>query len=245
MLSKRLSKYFKSLQLKKYRLQERKFLVEGAKGVLEVLESDFAVDYLLGTSDFLENLETGLKSSANELIECKPMDLESVGTFKSNNAAIAIVQMPEVNSVNIPNGELSLALDDVKDPGNLGTIIRIADWYGIKNIFCSLETADVFNPKVINSTMGSFTRVKVHYTDLHDLMKASDLPIYGALLSGKSVRDENLIPEGVLLMGSESQGISDRLLPLVTKPVFIPGSGGAESLNVGVATAVMLDNFFR
>ncbi len=245
MLSKRLSKYFKSLQLKKYRLQERKFLVEGAKGVLEVLQSDFAVDYLLGTSDFLKELETGLKSSVNELIECKPVDLESVGTFKSNNAAIAIVQMPEVNSVNIPKGELSLALDDVKDPGNLGTIIRIADWYGVKNIFCSLETADVFNPKVINSTMGSFTRVKVHYTDLYDLIKASDLPIYGALLSGKSVRDENLIPEGVLLMGSESQGISDRLLPLVTKPVFIPGRGGAESLNVGVATAVMLDNFFR
>lgn len=245
MLSKRLSKYFKSLQLKKYRLQERKFLVEGAKGVLEVLKSDFEVDYLLASTEFLNALDSGLKASAREVIECKPADLETVGTFKSNNAAIAIVYMPEENIASIPKGELSLALDDVKDPGNLGTIIRVADWYGINNIFCSAETADVFNPKVINSTMGSFTRVKVHYTDLHDLIKASDLPVYGALLDGKSIREDKLKPDGVLLMGSESQGISDGLLPLVTSPIFIPGRGGAESLNVAVATAIMLDNFYR
>lgn len=245
MLSKRLSKYFKSLQLKKYRLQERKFLVEGAKGVLEVLKSDFEVDYLLGSKEFLDDLSTGLNALANEVIECRQADLEGVGTFKSNNAAIAIVSMPEEEVVSIPNGELSLALDDVKDPGNLGTIIRIADWYGIKNIFCSMETADVFNPKVINATMGSFTRVNLHYADLHDLIKVTDLPVYGGLLNGKSIREGTLKPDGLLLMGSESQGISDELLPLVSKPIFIPGRGGAESLNVAVATAVMLDNFFR
>lgn len=245
MLSKRLSKYFKSLQLKKYRLQERKFLVEGAKGVLEVLKSDFEVDYLLGSKEFLDDLDAGLEASANEVIECKQADLQGVGTFKSNNAGIAIVNMPEVPVASIPNGELSLALDDVKDPGNLGTIIRIADWYGIKNIFCSMETADVFNPKVINATMGSFTRVKVHYAELAVLLKDTGLPVYGALLNGKSIRETTLKPEGVLLMGSESQGIGDGLIPMVSNPIFIPGRGGAESLNVAVATAVMLDNFFR
>lgn len=245
MLSKRLSKYFKSLQLKKYRLQERKFLVEGAKGVLEVLNSSFQVDYLLSTPSFLSTLDPSLKTASNEVIECKVSDLEAVGTFKSNNAAIAIVSMPQALDISIPKGELSLALDDIKDPGNLGTIIRIADWYGIKNIFCSSVTADVFNPKVINATMGSFTRVNVHYVDLHDLINTADLPVYGALLDGKSIRENTLKPEGVLLMGSESQGISDFLLPLVTKPIFIPGRGGAESLNVAVATAIMLDNFFR
>ncbi len=245
MLSKRLSKYFKSLQLKKYRLQERKFLVEGAKGVLEVLESDFQVDHLLATKAFLSTLNSGAIRSANDVIECNTTDLESVGTFKSNNAAIAIVNMPDDEKANVPKGELSLALDDVKDPGNLGTIIRVADWYGIQHIFCSLETADVFNPKVINATMGSFTRVKIHYADLDSLLATSQLPVYGALLDGVSIRETALRPEGILLMGSESQGISEALSPLITHPVYIPGRGGAESLNVAIATAVMLDNFFR
>ncbi len=245
MLSKRLSKYFKSLQLKKYRLQERKFLVEGAKGVLEVLQSDFQVDHLLVTKEFLSTLNSEATSSVNEVIDCKATDLESVGTFKSNNAAIAVVCMPEEEEVGIPEGKLSLALDDVKDPGNLGTIIRVADWYGIQHIFCSPETADVFNPKVINATMGSFTRVKIHYADLSQLLSESQTPVFGALLDGKSIHETTLKPEGVLLMGSESQGISDALLPLITNPVYIPGRGGAESLNVAIATAVLLDNFFR
>ncbi|OEK01580.1 RNA methyltransferase [Roseivirga sp. 4D4] len=245
MLSKRLSKYFKSLQLKKYRLQERKFLVEGAKGVLEVLQSSFQVENLLATSDFLDTLDAPLRAAAQETIVCKSNDLEAVGTFKSNNAAIAVVSMPEPASINVPEGELSLALDGVNDPGNLGTIIRIADWYGVKNIFCSEETADVYNPKVINATMGSFTRVQVHYTDLACLIKSTDIPVYGALLDGDSIRDRELVPNGVLVMGSESQGISESLKPLLTKPIYIPGRGGAESLNVAVATAVLLDNFFR
>ncbi|MBO3698310.1 RNA methyltransferase [Roseivirga sp. E12] len=245
MLSKRLSKYFKSLQLKKYRLQERKFLVEGAKGVLEVLKSDFQVATLLATPDFLSTLDPSLRTTTNEIIECKVADLEAVGTFKSNNAAIAIVSIPEQASISIPSNELSLALDDVKDPGNLGTIIRIADWYGIKHIFCSPETADLYNPKVINATMGSFTRVSVHYANLVGLIESSGVPVFGALLDGESIRERKLAANGLLVMGSESQGISASLRPLVTDPIYIPGRGGAESLNVAVATAVMLDNFFR
>ncbi len=245
MLSKRLSKYFKSLQLKKYRLQERKFLVEGAKGVLEVLQSGFQIENLLATSDFLDTLDASLKAAAHEIIVCKSTDLETVGTFKSNNAAIAVVSMPEQTSINVPKSELSLALDGVSDPGNLGTIIRIADWYGVKHIFCSEETADVYNPKVINATMGSFTRVQVHYTDLADLINSIDIPVYGAVLDGDSIRERDLVPNGMLVMGSESQGVSEILKPLLTAPIYIPGRGGAESLNVSVATAILLDNFFR
>lgn len=245
MLSKRQIKYFKSLQLKKYRLQERKFLVEGAKGILEVLQSGFKVAYLIGTEGFLSTIGTDKKSEAEEVLVCKEIDLASVGTFKTNNTGIAIVHMPEMDEVEFPKNELSIALDNVRDPGNLGTIIRIADWYGVKQIFCTHETADYFNPKVINSTMGSFTRVSVYYTDLVSKLLETDLPVYGALLEGVSIYQSDLSSEGIVLMGNESNGICDELKKLVTHPVHIPGRGGAESLNVSVATAVILDNFFR
>lgn len=245
MLSKRLIKYFKSLQLKKYRLQERKFLVEGAKGVSEVLHSGLKVTNLLGTSTFLASLERNIKDTAEEVIECKEIDLAQIGTFKTNNAGIAIVEMPKEQEISIPTDRLCLALDDVRDPGNLGTIIRIADWYGIEHIFCSQETADVFNPKVINATMGSFTRVSVHYIDLKASLANVSVPVYGALLEGKSIYKTTLQQKGVILMGNESAGISKNLIPLITDELHIPGRGGAESLNVSIATAVILDNFFR
>lgn len=245
MLSKRLIKYFKSLQLKKYRLQERKFLVEGAKGVSEVLKSSLKVTNLLGTSAFLTTLERNIKDKADEVIECKEIDLAQVGTFKTNNAGIAVVEMPVNQEISIPGDRLCLALDDVRDPGNLGTIIRIADWYGIEHVFCSHETADVFNPKVINATMGSFTRVSVYYTDLKTLLSDVSVPIYGALLEGESIYKTSLQQKGVILMGNESAGISEDIIRLVSDPLRIPGRGGAESLNVSVATAVILDNFFR
>lgn len=245
MLSKRLIKYFKSLQLKKYRLQERKFLVEGAKGVSEVLQSGLKVSNLLGTATFLAALDDNLKEVAEEVIECKELDLAQVGTFKTNNAGIAIVEMPDEQQIVVPINSLCLALDDVRDPGNLGTIIRIADWYGIEHIFCSPETADVYNPKVISATMGSFTRVSVHYTDLKVALSNISVPVYGALLEGKSIYKTALQQKGVVLMGNESAGISNDLIPLITDALHIPGRGGAESLNVSVATAVILDNFFR
>mgnify|MGYP000613035078 CR=1 FL=1 len=245
MLSKRLIKYFKSLQLKKYRLQERKFLVEGAKGVSEVLESRFQVSYLLGTAAFLSSISDELLEEAEEVIECKESDLAQVGTFKTNNAGIAVVQMPNDEEILVSTEEISLALDDVRDPGNLGTIIRIADWYGIKHIYCSHETADVFNPKVINATMGSFTRVSVQYCDLKTLLPSLTIPVYGALLEGERIYGADLKISGVVLMGNESSGIGEDLMPFITHAIHIPARGGAESLNVAIATAVILDNFFR
>lgn len=244
MLSKRQLKYFKSLQLKKYRQLEAKFLVEGAKGVEEVLNSDYQVESLVGTPEYLVGLSSALKNKAAEIIEAKENDLLQAGTFKSNKAGLAVVKMPQFKNAASIDDDLILVLDSVNDPGNLGTIIRIADWYGIKSIVCSPDTADVFNPKVINSTMGSFTRVNVHYTDLEKFLKGSKRKVYGALLEGDSIYNSQL-DKGIILMGSESHGISEALRAYVTDPVKIPGRGGAESLNVAVATAIVLDNFFR
>lgn len=245
MLSKRKIKYFKSLQLKKYRSQERMFLVEGSKGVTEALDSDFNVKHLLATESFLASCDNTKLTTAEEVLEASEKDLEQVGSFRSNNAAIAVIEMPQEQNNFEPATGITLALDDVRDPGNLGTIIRIADWYGIKNIICSHETADVYNPKVINATMGSFTRVKIHYLDLNKALRETELPIYGALLSGDSIYESALKKDGIILMGNESKGISDELIPLISDPIKIPGRGGAESLNVAIATAVVLDNFFR
>lgn len=245
MLSKRKIKYFKSLQLKKYRSQERMFLVEGSKGVTEALDSDFNVKHLLATESFLASCDNTKLTTAEEVLEASEKDLEQVGSFRSNNAAIAVIEMPQEQNNFEPATGITLALDDVRDPGNLGTIIRIADWYGIKNIICSHQTADVYNPKVINATMGSFTRVKIHYLDLNKALRETELPIYGALLSGDSIYESALKKDGIILMGNESKGISDELIPLISDPIKIPGRGGAESLNVAIATAVVLDNFFR
>ena len=241
MLSKRQIKYFKSLQLKKYRDQERLFLVEGAKGVREVLNSDFQINSLIATEAFLSD-------QLREGINCytvKEEILSQIGTFRSNNAAIAVVEMSIQDEVNISESGLTLALDNVRDPGNLGTIIRIADWYGISQIICSKETADCFNPKVVNSTMGSFTRVNIAYADLKDVLSSTQLPIYGALLDGDNIYSQELAQSAVIIMGNESKGISEQIQSYITNPLLIPGRGGAESLNVAVSTAVVLDNFFR
>lgn len=243
MLSKRKIKLFKSLQSKKYRQLEGLFMVEGAKGVKESLEGPFQVVHLLLTEAFRDELiSLGVVLPENvELVNEK--ELVMIGTFQSNRAGIAILELPSSSDV---QGEgLTLALDDVRDPGNLGTLIRIADWYGIKQIVCSKETADVFNPKVINATMGSFNRVNVVYQDLSVFFSLNQLPVYGALLSGQSIYKTELVENAIILLGNESKGIADGLESYVDHPIKIPGRGGAESLNVAVAAAVIIDNFFR
>ena len=167
------------------------------------------------------------------------------GTFQSNQAGMAVVEMPDLPGLQLQSGELTLALDDVRDPGNLGTIIRVADWYGITQVVCSPTCADVYNPKVINASMGSFTRVNLWYKQLEALLSQSTQPVYGALLQGENIYESPLKPEGILLMGNESKGVSPELASLVDRAVHIPRRGRAESLNVSVATAVILDNFYR
>jgi TrmH family RNA methyltransferase len=168
-----------------------------------------------------------------------------VGQYQSNDAALAVVQMKPNQAFTPVKGELILALDEVRDPGNLGTIIRIADWYGIKKLIFSSHTAEFYNPKVIQSSMGSFTRVQFYYGDLIQAFQEWKLPVYGAFLEGESIHQlTNPVP-GVLLLGNESQGISKEVEKWVSSKVTIPSFGNAESLNVAIATAIFCDNFKR
>lgn len=210
---------------------------------MEVLASDFEVRMVLGTETFVQNLQT-IKEDT-ELCVVKPDVLSTLGDFQTNDAALAVVQMKKRNNFSIVQDNFTLVLDDIRDPGNLGTIIRTADWYGITHILASEETVDFYNTKVINSTKGSFTRVFVDYTDLSEVLATNTLPVYGAFLNGQDVHHTIFPKAGLLLIGNESNGISKELSHKVTHPVTIPRLGQAESLNAAIATAILLDNIKR
>ncbi|MGB1319537.1 MAG: RNA methyltransferase, partial [Vibrio gallaecicus] len=178
-----------------------------------------------------------------DCVEASLDDLTKASTLVSNNAAIAVVEIP---SFDLPKAQgLMIALDGVSDPGNLGTIIRVADWYGIKHIVASSDCADPYNPKTISATMGSFGRVHVSQTDLSSYLNQANLPIYGAFLEGTSTHKTEFSADGILLMGSESHGIREEAAKFVTDKITIPAFGGAESLNVAMATGIILDNIRR
>jgi TrmH family RNA methyltransferase len=242
MLSKAKIKFIKSLQLKKYRKQEQCFVVQGAKSVQELITSDFEVVMVLGTPDFLSAHRPPGKV---EVVEVTEKDLTGLSEFQSNDTALAVARLKPNDPVEVHAGEFALALDDIRDPGNLGTIIRTADWFGITKIIASIETADVYNPKVISATMGSFTRVEIYYTDLESYFDTVKLKVYGAYLNGSDVHRVNFGKEGLVLIGNESHGISPSLEKYVTDKITIPRYGQAESLNAGIATAVICDNIRR
>jgi RNA methyltransferase, TrmH family len=245
MLSKNTVKFIKSLQQKKFRKQENSFFVEGAKNVTELLDSEYEITHLLYTESYFNDHISQIKRCGAEKYEVTAKSLESIGSFQSNDAAIAVAKIKNIDSFQVQGNELAIALDDVRDPGNLGTIIRIADWYGVNKIILSEQCADFYNPKVLNSSMGSFTRVRFLYTDLKDYLESQTVPIYGALLEGESIYKADLSAAGILLMGNESKGIADELMPFITHKLTIPQFGSAESLNVAIATAVICDNFRR
>lgn len=246
MLSKSRLKFIKSLQIKKYRKQERLFLVEGAKSIQELLMSGYKIRSLVLTEKFYKCYQKQVDSLENiELILATQVEVEQASTLGSNDAGIAVVEMQEFSFLEPETGNYCLMLDDIRDPGNLGTIIRIADWYGIHSIVCSEHTAEFFNPKVIASSMGSFTRLKPYYGNLENIIKQTHLPVLGAYLDGTSVHNIDFPDTGFLIMGNESNGISEELKKYITHPVTIPQFGQAESLNVAVATAVVLDNIKR
>ncbi len=244
MISKAKVKFIKSLQVKKYRKEAQSFIVEGAKGVKELLRSDFEITWLAGTSDFLDENRNTLSLRKVDWVETTERELSPLGTFSTNNAALAIARLRPNLPPHLTN-EFVLVLDDIRDPGNLGTIIRTADWYGIKNIIASVETADFYNPKVITATMGSFCRVHVYYVSLTDYLFGTNWPLYGASLTGKSLYETNFEKEGFIVIGNESLGISPAIHSLITQHVTIPRIGQAESLNASIATAIILDNVFR
>ncbi|MDX3774658.1 RNA methyltransferase [Chromatiaceae bacterium AAb-1] len=245
MLSNKWLKLIKSLHLKKYRKAEQLFFVEGEKAVLEVLASGWHIPALFATPEFLQQHPQAVPA-ARLTEQCSSEELEKAGTFSSNNAALAVVAMPAPTLFHARPDEWVLVLDQINDPGNLGTIIRIADWYGIRHIVCSADTTDCYSPKVIAAAKGSFLRVTVHYQPLPALLAETSQPVYGAYLGGESVHQLRNIPTGgFIVLGNEAHGISNQLAPYISQKITIPAFGQAESLNVGIATAVICDNLIR
>ena len=245
MVSKKLSSLIRSLHQKKFRKKEGLFLVEGAKSVLEVLQSGYRVKTLVATALFLTEHQEILLHNQFEIVEASASELTALGTLQTNDTALLIAKMEENKPLQAEAHEWVLVLDDVGDPGNLGTIIRIADWYGIQKIVCSDSTVDFYNPKVIAASKGSFSRVRAYYTDLNEFLQQTHLPAYGADLQGESVHTLVFPTSGYLLMGSESHGISEQLAARLNGRITIPAYGAAESLNVAVATAIICDNLRR
>jgi RNA methyltransferase, TrmH family len=245
MITKNQIKYINSLQQKKFRVENQSFVVEGAKSVLELLRSDFETELLFVTDEFFEQHQNLLQAFHIQAIIVNQTDLEKAGSFSSNNAALAVVKTKENEELLVKENEFALILDDIRDPGNLGTIIRVADWYGIHKIICSHSTVDFYNPKVISATMGSFTRSNLYYVDIEDFIKKQSVNIYGTLLNGNNIHQTKFAESGYIVIGNEANGISPAIEQLITHKITIPRFGQAESLNAGIATAVVLDNLRR
>ena len=245
MITKNQIKYINSLQQKKFRVENQSFIVEGAKSVLELLKSDFKIEMLFVTDEFFAENENVLQNLPIQEEIANQADLEKAGSFSSNNAALAIVKTKENEKLLVQDHEFALILDDIRDPGNLGTIIRVADWYGIHKIICSHSTVDFYNPKVISATMGSFTRSNLYYTDLGSFIKNQSVNVYGTLLDGDNIHKTKFSESGYIVIGNEANGISQSIEKLITHKITIPRFGQAESLNAGIATAVVLDNLRR
>lgn len=246
-LSKNKIKYFKSLKEKKFRNQYNCFVAEGEKIVFDLMGT--CKCQLIAALPDIISLHDEL--TAEEIIVASEGELKRATSFKSPPSVIAVFYQPEFNEKELDlYNNLSLVLDGVQDPGNVGTIVRIADWFGIKNIFCSYDCADIFNPKTIQATMGSIARVRVIYTDIIELIqKNNNLPVYGTFLDGKSIYNESLSSNGFIVMGSEGKGISSEIELLISDRLFIPNYPidikSSESLNVAVATAITCSEFRR
>lgn len=232
-------KFIKSLRLKKYRIQEKQYVIEGRKSIEEALRAKMKVSKLLLTETYYSELKQ------QNLLGHQPYEivtqriLESISSFQSNDSGAGILpilpmRVPDRNGVHI-------VLDGVRDPGNLGTIIRSVDWFGFDTLICSPDCADFFNPKTISATMGSFTRIQPIYLELEQyLSEFSHLPVFGMALGGESLESTVLLKDAIYVLGSESHGIRSQLLPSIHHQIAISQFGQAESLNVAMATSILL-----
>jgi len=247
MLSKSKIKYIRSLEMKKFRTESGSFLAEGNKLVKDILPF-FDCELLVAKPSWMAQQGD---ISAGELIAADESDIEKASLLKTPQDVIAVFKQPNhrLNKEELKHN-LSLVLDGVQDPGNLGTIVRLADWFGIGNIICSPDTADIFNPKTVQATMGAIARVKVFYTPLSELLNdLTDLPIFGAFLDGKNIYQEKLPPAGLIVMGNEGKGISRSVAKYISQKLYIPnypqGTETTESLNVAAAAAIICSEFRR
>ncbi len=245
MISKSQFKFIKSLQLKKYRKQEQCFVVDGEKGVEEVMASDFTVENVIATEKYLSRKKKVFENSSIEVTVVTESQLAQLSSFQTNEDVVAVVRQKPNQIPSVLPGDYALVLDDIRDPGNLGSIIRSADWFGIRKIIASDQTADFYNPKVINATMGSFTRVQFGYAELASHLESLNLPVYGTFMEGENVHHVAFENQGLIVVGNEAQGIGEAIRKLVTHRITIPGVRGAESLNAAVATGIVLDNWSR
>ena len=242
MLSKSKLKYIQSLGQKKFRQQEGKFIAEGPKLVNDLLEmKSSSIQEIFALKEWIEDNKK--IADSYQVVEITTIELEKISQLSSPNQVVAVVKQFAIDENIEVKDKITLVLDNIQDPGNMGTIIRIADWYGIDQIVCNTQSADMYNPKVIQSTMGSIARVKVFYTDLSDwLSKQKGISIYAAMLNGDDVTSMQKIKEGIIVIGNESKGISDDVLKLISKKITIPQKGKAESLNAAVATGIILSH---
>ncbi len=248
MISKAQIKHLNSLKLLKFRKAYGEFVVEGEKMVNELIMSNYQIKALYALPAWLLANQNKLASKKINSEKVSPKELERISSFKSPNQVLATAVIPDQSIQKIDFEDLVLVLDNMQDPGNMGTIIRAAEWFGIKNIICSKESVDLYNPKVIQSTMGSFLRLKTHYTDLRNFFEKDvpkNLNIYGALLTGKNIYEKTLTKKGILIIGNESKGISEEISNFVTHPIYIPAHSNskAESLNASIAAAVLMSEF--
>jgi len=245
MLSKSQISFLKSLQQKKVRKTHGLFLAEGIKSISEFISSYYQIDTIYHTPTFEHQLPNTRQKINFE--QTSATDLAKFSSLTTPQEVIALIKIPTwpaLQTQNLQQG-FSIVLDGIQDPGNLGTIIRTADWFGIKNIICSEDTVDAYNPKVVQATMGSLSRIQLHYTDLHQLLKTTTLPIFGALLDGENIYTTNFGGNGLIVMGNEGNGIRPEIQALIKRPVTIPLLGKAESLNVAIATAVFCSEVSR
>ncbi|AXG73333.1 RNA methyltransferase [Flavobacterium arcticum] len=240
MVSKNQIKLITGLQQKKYRKQHKLFIAEGIKVVQELLNSNFELQELYTTQTVFQGVTTA------KIIPVTDAELKKISALTNPNSCLGVFKMPETKQVTEKG--LIVALDDVRDPGNLGTIIRLCDWFGIENLVCSEQSVDLYNPKVVQATMGSIARVNVVYTDLENYITNTRLPVFGTFMDGENVYTQKLPQEGIIVMGNEANGISDAIAQKVTQKIAIPRFGKVqetESLNVATATAILLSEFCR
>ena len=245
MLSKSNISLLQSLQHKKFRREHGVFLVEGYKSVTEFINSAYQIEAVYHTAAIAPKM---LKLSQKmNFQEISSAILEKISALKTPADIIAVVKIPQWPVLNYTtlNKKFSIVLDGIQDPGNMGTIIRTADWFGIENIICSEDCVEVYNPKVVQATMGSLSRINVHYVDLENVLSETKLPVYGALLDGKNIYSTDFGNEGLVVMGNEGNGLTEKVKQLVTKAITIPGAGNAESLNVAIATAIFCSEINR
>ena len=240
MVSKNQIKLINGLHLKKNRLANQLFLAEGVKVIQELLQSNFVLEHLYATEESFSSFSITNKSVVSE------SEMKKITALSTPSSCLAVFQIPKQEQ--LANAGLLVALDDIRDPGNLGTIIRLCDWFGIEQIVCSKETVDLYNPKVVQATMGSIARVKLNYLDLEKFISETTLPVFGTFMDGSNIYEEKLPNEGIIILGNEANGISKFIEKLVNNRIAIPRFGNlqkTESLNVATATAIVLSEFRR